>query len=147
MGETALINVDPPLLYPDYRSTRLRAPKRPLVTLPEAEHDLAAPVYAHDLLGDRDNDLTRQHEGEPQGERIIVTGRVLDDDGRPIRDSLVEIWQANASGRYSKKVKGTGKRSTFQARVTVAARDVLVRPEDDRLQACAIARLAAGVRQ
>jgi protocatechuate 3,4-dioxygenase beta subunit len=94
------MSVDPPLLYPDYRSTRLRAPKGPLLPFPETAHDLASPVYGESAIGELDNDLTRQHDGEPQGERIIVTGRVLDEDGRPIRNALVEIWQANAGGRY-----------------------------------------------
>ena len=51
-------------------------------------------------LGETDNDLTRQHPAEPQGQRIIVAGRVLDEDGRPVRDALIELWQANAAGRY-----------------------------------------------
>ena len=55
-------------------------------------------------IGETDNDLTRQHEGEPLGERIIVQGRVLDDGGRPIPNTLVEIWQANAAGRYAHRV-------------------------------------------
>jgi len=93
-------DVDPPLLFPDYRSTRLRAPKRPLIVVPEHFRDLESPVYGHVDLGELDNDLTRQHEGEPQGERIIVTGRLLEEDGRPVRNALVEIWQANAGGRY-----------------------------------------------
>jgi len=93
-------DVDPPLLFPDYRSTRLRAPKRPLVVVPEHFRDLESPLYGHVDLGVLDNDLTRQHEGEPQGERIIVTGRLLEEDGRPVRNALVEIWQANAGGRY-----------------------------------------------
>ena len=57
-------------------------------------------MYGHESLGEHDGDLTRQHTGEPVGERIIVTGRVVDEDGRPVRDTLVEIWQANAAGRY-----------------------------------------------
>ncbi len=99
-GVTVVEEVDPPLDYPDYRSTALRAPKRPLVILPERFRDLESPVYGHEDLGELDNDLTRQHAGEPQGERIIVTGRVLEEDGRPVRNALVEIWQANAGGRY-----------------------------------------------
>jgi protocatechuate 3,4-dioxygenase beta subunit len=91
---------DPPLLYPDYRSTALRAPDRPLVILPDRFRDLESPVYGHEDIGELDNDLTRQHEGEPQGERIIVAGRVLEEDGRPVRNALVEIWQTNAGGRY-----------------------------------------------
>ncbi len=97
---TVVEDVDPPLDYPAYRSTSLRAPKRPLVVLPERFRDLESPVHGHTDLGELDNDLTRQHAGEPQGERIIVTGRVLEEDGRPVRNALVEIWQANAGGRY-----------------------------------------------
>jgi protocatechuate 3,4-dioxygenase beta subunit len=94
------VDVDPPLNYPDYRSTALRAPKRPLVALPESEHDLASPVYGDGSIGELDNDLTRQHGGEPQGERILVSGRVLEEDGRPVPNALIEVWQSNAGGRY-----------------------------------------------
>jgi protocatechuate 3,4-dioxygenase, beta subunit len=97
---TVVEDVDPPLDYPAYRSTALRAPKRPLVLLPGRFRDLESPVFGHADLDELDNDLTRQHAGEPQGERIIVTGRVLEEDGRPVRNALVEIWQANAGGRY-----------------------------------------------
>jgi protocatechuate 3,4-dioxygenase, beta subunit len=90
----------PPYLYPDYRSTRLRAPGKPLIVLPHSLSELTGPVFGHERIGPLDHDLTRQHAGEPLGERIIVTGRVLDGDGRPVRDSLVEIWQCNAAGRY-----------------------------------------------
>src|SRR5439155_18905537 len=86
--------------YPGYRSTRLRAPKRPLVPLPEEFHAVEGPVFGNEAIGELDHDLTRQHDGEPLGERIVVTGRVLDDGGRPIRKALVEVWQANAAGRY-----------------------------------------------
>lgn len=98
-GETNASNS--PYLYPEYRSTLLRAPKRPLTIAPRTLSELAGPVYGHERVGELDNDLTRQHEGEPLGERIIVTGRVLDRDGRPVRDSLIELWQANAAGRYT----------------------------------------------
>jgi len=54
-------------------------------------------------MGRLDNDLTQQHDGEPLGERIIVSGRVLESDGRPVRNALVEIWQCNAAGRYIHK--------------------------------------------
>ena len=90
----------PPYLFPDYKSTRLRAPEKPLVISPHTLSEVTGPVYGHGLIGELDNDLTRQHEGEPLGERIIVTGRVLDGDGRPVRNSLIEVWQANAAGRY-----------------------------------------------
>ena len=90
----------PPYLYPDYKSTRLRAPEKPLVISPHTLSEVTGPVYGHGRIGELDNDLTRQHEGEPLGERIIVTGRVLDGDGWPVRNSLIEVWQANAAGRY-----------------------------------------------
>ncbi|MGI9050103.1 MAG: protocatechuate 3,4-dioxygenase subunit beta [Rubrobacteraceae bacterium] len=93
--------VQPPYLYPDYVGTRLRAPGRPLVILPHTLSETAGPAYGHGRVGELDHDLTRQHEGEPLGERIIVHGRVLDDSGRPVRNSLIEVWQANAAGRYT----------------------------------------------
>jgi protocatechuate 3,4-dioxygenase beta subunit len=91
---------DPPLLYPDYRSSTLRAPKRPLIVLPHTLAEVTGPAFGHESVGELDHDLTRQHDGEPLGERIIVHGRVTDGDGRPVRDSLIELWQANAAGRY-----------------------------------------------
>ena len=99
-----MTEVDPPYLYPDYRSTVARAPSRALLTLPEELHRLAAPVFGEDAVAPADADLTSRHAGEPLGERIIVTGRVLDDDGRPVRNSLLEVWQANAAGRYLHEV-------------------------------------------
>jgi protocatechuate 3,4-dioxygenase beta subunit len=90
--------------WPDYRSTEWRVPRRPLLPIPEELHSLTGPVFGEDALGEHDDDLTRQHAGEPLGERIVVHGRVLGDDGRPIRNALVEIWQANASGRYLHEV-------------------------------------------
>src|SRR5581483_8026240 len=89
------LDPDPPYDYPDYVGTRLRHPTRPLVTLPETLTELTGPVYGHESVGELDHDLTRQAPGEPLGERIIVSGRVLDEAGRPVRDTLVEIWQAN----------------------------------------------------
>jgi protocatechuate 3,4-dioxygenase, beta subunit len=86
--------------WPEYGSTEFRVPKRPLATLPEELHALEGPVFGEDALQPFDDDLTKQHEGEPLGERIVVTGRVLDDSGRPVRGALVEVWQANAAGRY-----------------------------------------------
>ena len=67
-------------------------------------HALAAPVFGEDAVAPGDADLTTGHDGEPVGERIIVTGRVLDDEGGPIRNALLEIWQANAAGRYHHEV-------------------------------------------
>jgi protocatechuate 3,4-dioxygenase beta subunit len=90
----------PPLLYPGYRSTLLRAPSRPLRPLPHTLTEVTGPLLGEGRLGELDHDLTRQHAGEPLGERIIVHGRVVEGDGRPVRNTLVEIWQANACGRY-----------------------------------------------
>ena len=90
----------PPLDYPPYKSTALRHPKQPLILLPQRMTELTAPVLGSERLGALDHDLTRQHAGEPQGQRIIVHGQVKEDDGRPVPDTLIEIWQANAGGRY-----------------------------------------------
>lgn len=90
----------PPYHWPDYGSTRWRAPHRPLVPLPENLTEVTGPVFGSDRVGDWDNDLTIQYGGEPIGQRIIVHGRVIDGDGRPVPDTLVEVWQANAAGRY-----------------------------------------------
>jgi protocatechuate 3,4-dioxygenase, beta subunit len=98
--------VDPPYLHPDYVATRTRAPKRPLLILPHTLSEITGPVYGHERIGELDHDLTRQHQGEPIGERVILHGRVLDGDGRPVRGTLVEIWQANSAGRYRHVVDG-----------------------------------------
>jgi protocatechuate 3,4-dioxygenase beta subunit len=90
----------PPLLYPDYRSTLLRAPRLPPVDLEQRLTEVTGPLFGADRVGELDHDLTRQHAEEPQGQRIIVFGRVLDAYARPVPDTLLEIWQANASGRY-----------------------------------------------
>jgi protocatechuate 3,4-dioxygenase beta subunit len=99
-AEERLADPDPPYLYEAYRSTELRAPRRPLTILPHTLSELTGPAFGQDRVGELDHDLTRQHNGEPMGERIVVHGRVLDADGRPVRNSLVEVWQANAAGRY-----------------------------------------------
>jgi len=90
----------PPLDVPAYRSTALRHPTQPLLLLPQRLTERTGPVFGDTALAPTDKDLTRQHDGEPQGQRIVVHGRVLDGDGRPIPGSLIEIWQANAGGRY-----------------------------------------------
>lgn len=94
----------PPYLYPDYVGTRRRAPDRPLVVVPHTLSEITGPLYGHSSIGELDHDLTRQHAGEPLGQRIIVHGRVLDGDGRPVPDALIEVWQANAAGRYAHEV-------------------------------------------
>ncbi len=94
----------PPNDSPGYRSTAFRHPKEPLVIIPQTLSEITGPAYPYGRIEATDNDLTVQHEGEPLGERIIVQGRVLDEDGRPIPNTLVEIWQANAAGRYMHRV-------------------------------------------
>ena len=90
----------PPLDSPGYRSTALRHPTQPLVLLPHRLTEVTGPLLGPGRVGPLDHDLTRQHEAEPIGQRIIVHGTLRDSDGRPVPDSLVEIWQANAGGRY-----------------------------------------------
>jgi protocatechuate 3,4-dioxygenase beta subunit len=91
---------DPPALAPGYVSTRLRAPARPLVTVPQTLTEVTGPLLGEGRVGELDHDLTRQHAAEPAGQRIVVTGRVVDGDGRPVPGTLIEVWQANAAGRY-----------------------------------------------
>jgi protocatechuate 3,4-dioxygenase beta subunit len=97
-----MIDPHPPYLSPGYKSTVLRAPSQPLL-MPKLGPDaieLTGPVFGHQELGLLDHDLTKQHRAAPLGERIVVTGQVTDTSGRPVPNTLVEIWQANASGRY-----------------------------------------------
>jgi protocatechuate 3,4-dioxygenase, beta subunit len=98
--------MQPPYLHPPYKSTVPRSPRRNLVPLAQSLSELTGPVYGQDEVQPLDSDLTRNamKSAEPLGERIIVTGRVLDDGGKPVPKALVEIWQANAAGRYMHKV-------------------------------------------
>jgi protocatechuate 3,4-dioxygenase beta subunit len=98
------LEVHPPLDYPAYHSSELRHPTRTPIVLPHTLSEITGPLYGHRAVSPDDADLTGQHAGEPLGERIIVSGRLLDGDGRPIRSSLIEIWQANAAGRYAHAV-------------------------------------------
>lgn len=91
----------PPSLYPDYRSTVIRSPLKPLIRIPQTLSEVTGPAGVWDrLMGPALADLTTQHKGVPLGQRIIVSGRVLDEQGRPVVNTVVEIWQANAAGRY-----------------------------------------------
>jgi protocatechuate 3,4-dioxygenase beta subunit len=92
------------VLYPPYVATLLRAPRKPLIVLPHTLSEVTGPLFGHEIIGATDSDLTRQHAGAPQGERITVSGRVLDDGGRPVPNTLIEIWQTNAAGRYAHQV-------------------------------------------
>lgn len=90
----------PPSLYEAYRATIKRSPLKPLVVMPHTLSEITGPIYGHERVQENDNDLTRQHTGEPVGERIVVSGRVLDSNGRPVPNALIEVWQANSAGRY-----------------------------------------------
>jgi protocatechuate 3,4-dioxygenase beta subunit len=98
------IGLHPPLDSPGYRSTALRAPSQPPLMIAQRLTEITGPALGEGRVAPADADLTTQQAGEPLGERIIVTGRVLDSDGRPIPDTLVEVWQANAAGRYQHMV-------------------------------------------
>ncbi len=96
-------SVDPPYLVEAYKSTVLRSPREPLLSMPNVIKLLRVPVYGYGEVTPEDADLTRQHAGEPHGERIVVAGRLMDEDGKPIPNALIEIWQSNAAGRYAHK--------------------------------------------
>lgn len=89
-----------PLRSPEYRSTEFRAPSQPLVALPPSVGELTGPLFGEGAVQPGDADLTLGPGGEAVGQRIVVAGRVLDANGRPLPRTLVEVWQANASGRY-----------------------------------------------
>jgi protocatechuate 3,4-dioxygenase beta subunit len=94
----------PNYLHPPYVSSIKRAPSKPLVYLPHTLSEITGPMFEAASIDVKASDLTRQHSGQPLGERIIVSGRVLDEDGRPVPHTLVELWQANAAGRYLHKI-------------------------------------------
>lgn len=93
----------PPSLFSAYRSTLLRSPREPLVRIPHTLTEITGPAGTWDaLMGPAIADLTRHDRGpgEALGQRIVVSGRVLDEDAKPVPDTVVEVWQANAAGRY-----------------------------------------------
>lgn len=96
----AATGTQPDYLHPPYQSSVKRAPGKPLVLLPHTLSEVTGPVFGQELIGPTDNDLTKQHAGEPIGERMILSGRVVDEEGRPVPRTLIELWQANSSGRY-----------------------------------------------
>ena len=97
---TASNAAHPAPLSPAYKSSIKRAPQKPLIAMRHTLSELTGPVYGLETVRENDHDLTTQLKGEPLGERIIVHGHVLDEDGRGVPNTLVEIWQANACGRY-----------------------------------------------
>ncbi len=92
--------VDPPYLFPGYKSTGLRAPSRPLIAVEHSLSEITGPTFGEESIAPGDDDLSRGPNGEAQGQRIIVAGRVLDGHGNPLPGMLLELWQANAAGRY-----------------------------------------------
>ncbi|WP_072687838.1 protocatechuate 3,4-dioxygenase subunit beta [Rhodococcus marinonascens] len=94
---------DAPLLFAEYKTTRLRSPKNDLIMIPQRLGEITGPVFGEADVTKGENDMTRANGGEAQGQRIVVHGRVLDSVGRPIPDTLIEVWQANAGGRYRHK--------------------------------------------
>ena len=92
----------PPALTPDYKTSVARSPRLALLSLRNSDSELTGPTFGHGDIDEVDNDLIRNYakSGDPIGERIIVHGRVLDENARPVPNTLVEVWQANAGGRY-----------------------------------------------
>jgi len=90
--------------HPAYVSSKERHPKEAPIVIPHTSSELTGPQFTSDDLRNSGTDLTKQCAGEPLGERIVVSGRVIDEDGQPVRQTLVEVWQANAAGRYLHKV-------------------------------------------
>ena len=95
----------PPALTPQYKTSVLRSPQKALISLENTLSEMTGPVFGHSMLGEFDNDLIRNYAktGDPIGPRILVHGRVLDENGRGVSGALVEFWQANAGGRYRHK--------------------------------------------
>ena len=124
-GESPIVLPDDPSFgdevqvdYPGYRSTRLRAPKRPLVTLPEELHPVGGPVFGDETVSELDYDLTQQHDGEPLGERIIVAGRVLDAAGKPVREHA----RRDLAGERGRPLPARGRSASGAARPELLGR-------------------------
>src|SRR5258708_34111597 len=97
--------VHPPAFTPDYKTSVLRSPRRPLLSLQNSLSEVTGPLFGHDEIGPADNDLILNYakDGEPIGERIIVHGHVKDTTGLPVPNTLIKFWQANAGGGYRHK--------------------------------------------
>lgn len=98
-------NWQPPAYTPQYKTSVLRSPRNALLSLAPTISEMTGPVFGHDILGELDNDLIKNYakDGDPIGQRIVVYGRVLDENGRGLSNTLLEFWQANAGGRYRHK--------------------------------------------
>lgn len=93
-------DTQPAYIYPGYRSTIKRAPSQPPIAVPQTISEVTGPVFGRGDIGPGEHDLTAQHQGQPIGERIVVSGRLLDENAKPVANALIEMWQANAAGRY-----------------------------------------------
>ena len=98
-------NWQPPAYTPQYKTSVLRSPRNALLSLAPTISEMTGLVFGHDILGELDNDLIKNYakDGDPIGQRIVVYGRVLDENGRGLSNTLLEFWQANAGGRYRHK--------------------------------------------
>ena len=103
VDDGAAEETQPRIDFPPYRSSLLRHPTKDPHHVDPETIELWSPAFGHQDVHALESDLTIQHNGEPLGERIIVRGRILDGDGHPVRNQLVEIWQANSAGRYIHK--------------------------------------------
>ena len=104
MSARDAIEIDPPYDFPGYKSTALRAPRQPMIRVAPHPLELAGPSFARSFAKAAEADLTTWGKSAPLGEKMILVGRVLDEDGKPVRNSLLELWQCNASGRYAHAV-------------------------------------------
>src|SRR3979490_1152484 len=102
MVETS--DVHPPYLYPDYKSTRLRAPAQPLGRVATSPLEAVSPAFPRHFVRDSEADLTTWGTSTPLGERMVLVGRVLDEDGRPVRGALVEVGQGHPARKHPQPV-------------------------------------------
>jgi protocatechuate 3,4-dioxygenase beta subunit len=101
-------SVQPPALHPAYKTTVGRSPRMPLLSIESTLSEVTGPVFGHHELGEQDHDLIHNFskDGSALGPRIIVHGRIMDELGRPVPNTLIEVWQANAAGRYRHRNDG-----------------------------------------
>ncbi len=90
----------PPAFYRDYKSTTFRHPKNRAIKIDHTVTEVTGPLFSSVKLEPGEGDLSIENGKEAQGQRIFVSGRVLDEGGRPVPNTLIEIWQCNAAGRY-----------------------------------------------
>ena len=104
MSARDAIAIDPPYDFPGYKSTALRSPRQPLIRVAPHPLETAGPSFGSGFVKESEADLTTWGKSAPLGEKMILVGRVIDEDGRPVQNSLLELWQCNASGRYAHPV-------------------------------------------